>query len=164
LGEDHFVTLDYRREIEALKQLTALPEAVRVEYLKAYTLYDEMDAARRKHRYAEALRAAEKNLDIYRRLLGPESFYTAWAAGQCGQILQLAERYAEAEKQFREALRVYRLVTGGEHPGVAEIHGYLARCVEEQGRSKEARELYESAVKLWARLQGAGHAVTAVAL
>ena len=40
LGEGHFTTGDYRREIEALKTLAALPEASRPEYMRAYTLYD----------------------------------------------------------------------------------------------------------------------------
>src|SRR5262245_39108296 len=42
LGKDHFTTADYRREIEILKQLAALPEADRVEYMKTYRLSDEM--------------------------------------------------------------------------------------------------------------------------
>src|SRR5262249_52820240 len=68
LGEDHFTTGDYRREIEILKKLAALPEAGRVEYMKTYTLYDKMDELWKKERYADALRPAEQMLDIYRRL------------------------------------------------------------------------------------------------
>jgi CHAT domain-containing protein/tetratricopeptide (TPR) repeat protein len=163
LGEGHFTTADYRREIEALKKLAALPEAGRVEYMKTYTLYDEMDDLRKQERYADALRPAEQILDIYRRLLGPESFYVAMAANRYGQLLHHGERYAEAEKQLREALKVFRGVVGEDHPVVADVYGYLALALEKQGHDAESRRLYEAALKTTIRLRGEGHAWTGVA-
>jgi CHAT domain-containing protein/tetratricopeptide (TPR) repeat protein len=162
LGDDHFTTADYRREIEILKQLAALPEAGRLEYMKAYTLYDEMNELWKRERYADALRPAEQLMDIHRRLLGPESAYVALAAYQCGQFLYHAGRYAEAEKQLREALRVYRRIVGEGHPVMADVHSYLALDLDGLGRSAEARRWYEAALDLNIRLRGEGHALTAV--
>jgi hypothetical protein len=96
LGEDHFTTADYRREIEGLKKLAALTEAGRLEYMKTYRLWDEIRELYKKHRYADALRPAEQLLDIYRRLLGDHA-YVGLAANEYGLLLHYAERYADAE-------------------------------------------------------------------
>jgi CHAT domain-containing protein/tetratricopeptide (TPR) repeat protein len=163
LGKDHYKTGDYRREIEGLKKLAALPEAGRLEYMKTYTLWDEIGALYRKQRYADALRPAEQLLDIYRRRLGPDCYYTALAANKYGELLHYAERYAEAEAQFREALRACRADVGEDHPGVGAVTGNLALSVGKQGRYPEARRLHETALKISAQLRGEHHPDTAVA-
>jgi CHAT domain-containing protein/tetratricopeptide (TPR) repeat protein len=162
-GEDHFETADARREIETLKKLAALPEAGRVEYRKTYVLSDEMGELWRKGRYADALRPAEQILDIYRRLLGPESAYVAVAANQYGQLLHYAGRYADAEAQFREALKIVREVVGEDNPGTATLYGNLALSLDKQGKYAEARRLHETDLKISIRLRGERHPATAVA-
>jgi len=163
LGEDHFTTGHYKREIEGLKKLAALPEAGRLEYMKTYPLYDQVAELRKKGRCADALRPAEQILDIYRRLLGTDSYYVAIVTNLYGQLLYHSERYAEAEKQLREALRIYPPIVGEEHPAVAEATGYLARSLEKQGQVAEARRRYEAALKLTTRVWGEGHPWTGVA-
>jgi CHAT domain-containing protein/tetratricopeptide (TPR) repeat protein len=162
LGEDHFTTKDYRREIKALQKLAALPEASRAEYVKTYTLYDEMDGFRKKGRYADALRPAKGILDIYRRLLGPESTYVALAANQYALLLYEVERYAEGEKQLREALKIFRGVVGDDHPGTASLYGNLGLNLERQFQFAEARRLLEMSLKLTIRVRGEDHAETGV--
>jgi CHAT domain-containing protein/tetratricopeptide (TPR) repeat protein len=162
LGEDHFTTADYRREIEGLKKLAALPEAGRLEYMKTYRLWDEIRELYKKRRYADALRPAEQILDIYRRLLGDHA-YVALAANECGYLLHYAERYADAEARYREALKVYRAAVGEDHPGVGAVYGNLAMTLEKRGRFPEARQLLEEALKVITRLRGENHASTGVA-
>jgi CHAT domain-containing protein/tetratricopeptide (TPR) repeat protein len=162
LGEDHYKTGDYRREVATLKKLAALPEAGRLEYRKTYTLWDEIGALSGKQRYADALRPAKQLLDVYRRLLGPDCYYAALAANKYGELLHYAERYADAEAQFREALRACRAAVGEDHPGIGAVTGNLALSVDRQGRYPEARRLHETALKISVRLRGEGHPDTAV--
>ncbi len=163
LGEGHYTTADYRREIEGLKKLAALPEAGRLEFRKTYTLSDEIAALCQKKRYADALRPAEQILDTYRRVLGPDHAYVGLAANRYGELLYFAERYADAEAQFREAQKVYRAAVGEDHPGLAAAWGNLAFTLEKQDRYAEAGRLFRGALKLRARLLGEGHPDTALA-
>lgn len=163
LGKDHYVTAYYSREIELLKTLGDLPEAGRIEYRKTYVLQDTLEEFQKKGRYDLARLPAEQILDIYRRLLGPESFSVAAAAHQCGQILYHGEHYPEAEKHLREALRVYQGIVGDNYPAVAEATGYVALGLEKMGRYAEARPMYEKALRLNIQVWGESHAWTAVA-
>jgi CHAT domain-containing protein/tetratricopeptide (TPR) repeat protein len=163
LGKDHYATGDWRREIEGLKALAALPEAGRAEYRKTYVLSDELGKLWRKARYEDALRPAEQILDIRRRLLGPESVYVAFAANEYAQCLHRAARYADAEKQFREALRIVRNAVGEDHPNMATLYGNLAVSLEKLDKYDEARRLHETDLKITRRLRGEKHPATAVA-
>jgi CHAT domain-containing protein/Tfp pilus assembly protein PilF len=163
LGKDHYAVGDWRREIEALKQLAALPSADRDEYKKTYKLADEMNDLWKKACYADALRPAEQILDIYRRLLGPESVYVAIAANNYGLLLHRNARYADAETQFRGALKLVRQVVGEEHPYTASLCGNLAQSLERQDKYDEARDLLQTDVKITTRLRGEKNPATAVA-
>ena len=162
LGEDHFETADARREIEALKQLAARPEPDRVEYMKTYVLYDEVKEFWKRALYDDALRPAEQILDIYRRVLGPESTYVAIAANLYGQLLHRAARYADAEEQFRAALRIVLNAVGEDNPGTAAIYGNLALSLEKQDQHDEARRLFRADLDITTRLRGERHPATAV--
>src|SRR5262249_48703929 len=154
---NHFETADSRREIEALKQLAARPEADRVEYMKAYELYDEVRDLWKQARYDDALRPAEQVLDIHRRLLGPDSPYVAVAANTYGQLLHHAARYADAEDQFRTALRIVLNAVGEDNPGTAALYGNLALSLERQGQQDEARRLFRADLDITIRLRGERH-------
>jgi CHAT domain-containing protein/Tfp pilus assembly protein PilF len=161
LGRDHPSTDDWRREIEELKKLAALPEAGRVEYMRTYKLSDEMSKLWKEARYADALRPAEQILDIYRRLLGPESIYVAVAANQYGLILHRDGRYADAVTQYREALKIVRNVVGEDSLRTATLCGNLALSLARQDKYDEARRLLETDLKITSRLRGEKHPATA---
>ncbi len=163
LGDDHFTTRDYQREIEALKKLAALPPADRREYMTTYTLYDRLDECRKEKRYADALRSAEQMRDIYRRILGPDSFYVAVATRWCGEVLHDDGRYELAAKQLREALRIFQGIVGEDHTVVADLDLQLARDLDRLGQDEEAGRMYEAALRLMTRLRGETHPWTSVA-
>ncbi len=163
LGKDHYATGDWRREIEGLKTLAALPEAGRAEYRKTYVLSEELGQLWRKARYEDALRPAEQILDIRRRLMGPESVYVAFAANEYGLVLHRAARYADAVKQLREALRIVRNAAGEDHPNMATLYGNLAVSLEKLDKYDEARRLHETDLTITRRLRGEKHPATAVA-
>jgi CHAT domain-containing protein len=162
LGENHWLTVNYRLEIESLKKLITLPEASRAEYVKAYALLDTISELRNHDRYADAVKPAEQFLDIHRRTLGPDSTYTALASGEYGKILYHVERYTESETHLRQALTTYQKVVGEDFPTVAEIYGYLGLCLEKLGRFRESRANHERALKIMTRVRGETHPWTAV--
>lgn len=163
VGTNHYLTNYYRQEIEILKTLAKLPEADRAEYMKTYKLHDEIEALSKKREYADALKAAEKTIDIYRRQLGPGSFYEAVVAIQYGQLFKSCEQYDRAEDQFRKALKIFRNVAGEYHPRTIEAYCHLANNLGRQGRFTEAERLHKTALDISLRLLGEGHAQTAVA-
>jgi CHAT domain-containing protein/tetratricopeptide (TPR) repeat protein len=163
LGEDHYVTRYYAREIAELQRLTTLPAAAREEYLTTYKLADTAQKLRQNGDYAGAAVPAGKILSVYRRVLEPESFYIAMAANSYGQCLYHAGRYDEAKTQLRAALKGYRAVDGDLHPGVAQIVGYLALTLEKEGHDAEAGPPYDEALALSIRLLGDRHAATGMA-
>lgn len=163
LGNDHHLTATYRREIEILQKLAVLPEAGRVEYMKTYVLFDSMEDLRKQERYTEAQRPAEQILEIYRRLLGPDSSYVAEAAHWNGKLLYHGQRFIEAEKQLRAALKIYHAVVGDNDPAVAEAAGYLALDLDKLGQYAEARRMYEKALHLTIRAWGENHPWSSVA-
>lgn len=164
LGDDHAATAEYRREIETLKKLAALPAADQLEYRKTYVLADELNGAVNKGTYEAALRPAEQILSIYRRLLGPDSSLTAVAANQYGELLHYNERFADAEKQYRESLRIALAIVGENSKAVAALYGNLAINLQKQFRFEEALDLLEKALKIDTRIYGDGHPETGVAL
>jgi CHAT domain-containing protein/tetratricopeptide (TPR) repeat protein len=163
LGEDHYVTRYYVREIAELQRLTTLPAAARREFLTTYALADTARDLRKKGDYAGAAVPAGQILDIYRRVLDPDSFYVAMAAKSYGQCLYHAGKYDAAETHLRAALRGYRAVERDNHPGLVEIVDCLALTLDKQGRDDEAGRLHEEALALSVRLLGDRHFASGVA-
>jgi CHAT domain-containing protein/Tfp pilus assembly protein PilF len=164
LGQDHAMTGDYRREIETLKKLAALSDADKLEYRKTYVLADEIKEVFKKGTYAAGLRPAEQILDIYRRLLGPDSWLAAIAANQYAELLVYNERFADAEKLYLEALRIAHAVVGENSKAVVALYGNLALNLEKQHRFAESLDLLEKALKIETRIYGEGHPETGVVL
>jgi CHAT domain-containing protein/tetratricopeptide (TPR) repeat protein len=163
LGEDHYMTRYYVREIAELRRLTTLAVGARNAFITTYALADKAQKLRDKDDYAGAAAPAGQILDVYRRVLEPESFYIAMAANSYGQCLYHAGNYDEANIQLRVALKGYRAVEGDRHPGVAQVVGYLALTLERQGHDAEAGPLYDEALVLSIRLLGGRHSATGVA-
>jgi CHAT domain-containing protein/tRNA A-37 threonylcarbamoyl transferase component Bud32 len=154
LGEDHYTTADYRREIESLKKLAQLPEPDRLEYMKTYTLYDEANELYKKSRYADAARPMQQMLDIYRRILGPDHPYTALGANGCGHVLSAAGKYADAATFYREALRIRRRALGEDHPDTAVAYNNLATALDRQALFNESEPLFRKAVDVLRAAEG----------
>jgi CHAT domain-containing protein len=163
VGEDHYLTRYYVREIAELQRLTTLPAAARRDFLTTYALGDKAQKLRDKDDDAGAAAPSGQILDVYRRVLDPESFYIAMAANSYGQCLYHAGKFDEANTQLRAALKGYRAVEGDRHPGVPQIVGYLALTLERQGHEAEAAGLYDEALALSIRLLGDRHPATGVA-
>jgi serine/threonine protein kinase/CHAT domain-containing protein/tetratricopeptide (TPR) repeat protein len=154
LGQDHYMTADYRREIDTLKKLAQLREADRLEYMKTYTFFDEANELYKKSRYADAVRPMQQMLDIYRRILGPDHPYTALGANGCGHVLSAAGKYADAATSYREALRIRRRALGENHPDTAVAYNNLATALDKQALYNESEPLFRKALDVLRAAEG----------
>lgn len=163
LGNDHYVTADYRREIEYLKKLTELKDADRAEFIRSYKLTDERDEFAKELKYTEALKPAEEIVAIYRRCLGPDSFYEGLARIQHGLAFRSCERYSEAEEQFRSACKIFHSILGEYHHSTIGARIHLALSLDKQYRYADARPEHDKALEHVRRLLGETHPMTSVA-
>jgi Flp pilus assembly protein TadD len=95
---------------------------------------------------AEAEKLYEENLDVQRRVQGPEHPDTLVVMMNLAAVLDSAGHYAEAEKLNRETLEVRRRVQGPESPGTAGSTYNLACVAALRGRPDEALSLLTEAV------------------
>src|SRR5262245_41474616 len=145
LGEDHYFTAWYKREIETLKKLAAVSNADREEYKKTYVLFDERQELEGKREFAKAEKPATEMIAISRSALGPGQYYDGQAAMAYGHILFNREQYTQAETQFRDALAIFRKVVGEYEPRTIGSYVMLGRTVDRLGRHAEGKKLHETA-------------------
>jgi len=163
LGKNHFETARYEREIKSLEKLSKLSEVDRLEYMKTYVLYDDMNRYFDAGKYTDALKSVEQMRDIYCRLVGPEAVYVAMADIWCGMLLNTCQRYDDAEKRLREALTIRLKVLGEDHPDTIDAHFHLGNHLSRHGSYAEADGLLRNAMAIAERLLGDRHWKTAVA-
>ena len=115
------------------------------------------------HDYARALAAADRAIDITRRLLGPDDPLTiAWQADK-GDWQLAAGRLDEALQTDVSAREQFERVLGRDHPRVAMVLNNEGEALNLLGRYAEAEVAYERAVQLF-RQSGADADVLAWAL
>jgi tetratricopeptide (TPR) repeat protein/predicted Ser/Thr protein kinase len=112
-------------------------------------------------RYEEARRAAERVLEIRKRVLGPEHREVGWALLNLGTGLQSQGRYAEALSYYRQAYDVLKIALGPSHPELAGVLMSMGAALGELDRRSEAVGWMERAVAL--ELAGRGEDHPAVA-
>jgi tRNA A-37 threonylcarbamoyl transferase component Bud32/tetratricopeptide (TPR) repeat protein len=115
------------------------------------------------HAYDRALAAADRSINITRRLLGPDDPLTIqWEANKA-DWLQAAGRLDEAIKSNIEAREHLERVLGSEHPQVAYLRINEGEMLNVLGRHAAAEESYRTATKLF-RQSGADPDVLAWSL
>ena len=115
------------------------------------------------HDYERALAAADRSIDITRRLLGPDDPLTiAWQANK-GDWQRAAGRLDEALRTDVSAREQFERVLGRDHPRVALVLSNEGEVLNLLGRYAEAELAYERAVLLF-RQSGADADVLSWAL
>jgi serine/threonine protein kinase/tetratricopeptide (TPR) repeat protein len=101
------------------------------------------------HDYARALAAADRSIDITRRLLGPDDPLTiSWHANK-GDWQAAAGRLDEALQTDVSAREHFERVLGRDHPRVAIVLVNEGEVLNLLGRHAEAEIAYERAVQLF---------------
>jgi tetratricopeptide (TPR) repeat protein len=94
----------------------------------------------------EAEKLEREELDISRRVLGPEHKGTLTSMDNLAIVLSREGRNAEAEKLEREALDISRRVLGAEHPQTAASIYNLGVIAANSGNRTEALSLLRQAL------------------
>jgi tetratricopeptide (TPR) repeat protein len=115
------------------------------------------------HDYARALTAADKSIDITRRLLGPDDPFTIGCQADKGDLQLAAGRLDEALQTDISAREQFERVLGREHPRVALVSSNEGEVLNLLGRHAESEVAYERAIKIF-RQSGTDAEVLAFAL
>ncbi|HKX31093.1 MAG TPA: CHAT domain-containing tetratricopeptide repeat protein [Blastocatellia bacterium] len=160
---------DYQLVIRpTLKESPAGSYEIRIEALRVATEQDRIrqDAynlraanlkLRRAGQYDEALPLAERALEIWEQLLGPEDLEVAAALCDLADSHYDKGEYARAEPLFKRALAIREKSLGPDHPGLAASLNSLASTYRVQGKYREAEPLCKSALAIYERALGPDH-------
>ena len=108
---------------------------------EAIALYDE-------EQYPEALKSAQKALDIAREAFGTDHPNVADTLYNIGVFHYYLEQYAEAENFYKQALDMREKILEPEHPAIAVVLEELASVYNIQKKYAEAEPFYQRALAL----------------
>jgi tetratricopeptide (TPR) repeat protein len=99
--------------------------------------------------YGPALTAADRSIDVTRRLLGPDDPWTIqWEANKA-DWQERAGRLDEALQTDVQVLAHFERVLGRDHPRVAMASNNEGEVLNLLGRYKEAETAYQRAISIW---------------
>lgn len=104
----------------------------------------------------EAARHFDQQLELSRRLLGPQHPYVGRAHRNLGATLYMGGELARALPHLERALAITEATHGSDHPRVAGILGNLGAVRDDLGEHDEARELFERALAIMEATEGTG--------
>jgi tetratricopeptide (TPR) repeat protein len=161
---DHAPMPSWEPESRTLWRMLAGHTEALVEHLP---LRGTQDAALLLHRASEAYRhrgdfrgaipPAQRCLELYERVLGPEHPDTLISVNNLAGLYYHQGRYAEAEPLYERALRDRERVLGPEHPDTLSSVNNLALLYNNQGRYAEAEPLYVQGLRDRERVLGPEH-------
>jgi CHAT domain-containing protein/lipopolysaccharide biosynthesis regulator YciM len=127
---------------------------INAEFLKLYSA----------GKYDEALPLAERELEIYERLLGSEHLYIARALNNRATIYHQKNDYVTAEPLYQRALTITEKIRGPEHPEVAKYLRNLALLYESEINYAKAEPFLQRALAISEKSLGPEHRVVAKTL
>lgn len=154
-GNDHWTTLDEKRELAAVERVAALTQPERDEYRRALIQIDESVTLQRRGRYPEAMALAKSALDVISRALGADHLVAGQVAVHYGNLLRQSAKLSDAETVLRDALKVIERAVENDHPSTASACTGLSLVLAEQGKnSDEVRRLLDRALEISRRIRG----------
>jgi CHAT domain-containing protein/tetratricopeptide (TPR) repeat protein len=113
------------------------------------TLYDHIgETEQLLGRYAEAVTAYERVVEIRTEVFGPDSLEVADSSVSLANAEQQAGLLDEPERRYRDALAVYRSRFGENHETVASVLLNLGALMRKSGNFGEAAKLYGEALTI----------------
>jgi CHAT domain-containing protein len=147
--------------VGTLDYIASLPPEAQLELTEANRLSTAVMESNRKGEHKQAFAAAEKQLDVYRRLLGRGHLYVARSLRRAGAAAFNMREYSTAEPLFREALTITREAFGDEHPAVAGALYSLGTLLSARSDYSGAESLHREALAINRKLFGSRHSQVA---
>lgn len=150
-------------QVAALERAARLGPAEQAELADADAMGPAVTDAHDRGDYATASRLSEKQLEVYRRLLGAASFDVARTLDNLGFFDELAGHLDRAEQRVHEAEVLTVRVFGATHPEVAWRQSKLANILHGRGQDEEAEVLLRAILETRIASLGPAHAHVASA-
>jgi tetratricopeptide (TPR) repeat protein len=163
------VAIEYKLEEAEALLLRALDIARRMPNLASdpsalgvRSLLGQIYMTRGKNVQAE--RMVREQIEVDKRVLGPEHVFTATALEALGTIDLNTGNFEEAESCMREAVSVYRRLYGADSLSVIQAETHLAAAFSGNGQHAAAQELAHQLVEKSTRVLGPEHNLTSAAV
>jgi eukaryotic-like serine/threonine-protein kinase len=98
--------------------------------------------------YPQAHQQLERALELYRRVLGPESPKTLVTMSRLGVVAQLQGKYSEAEALLNQSLQLQRRALGPDQPDTVTSMSNLAITYADEGKYAEAEVLHRQILEI----------------
>jgi tetratricopeptide (TPR) repeat protein len=122
------------------------------------------DGRERQARFAEAEKLQREQLELSRRVMGPEHPNTLGSMGNLASTLADQERYAEAQELERQTTELQTRVLGPDHPSTMGNLMNLGFSLEKLHRYEEAEKVYRKVLEGQQRVLGPEHPDTLLSM
>jgi tetratricopeptide (TPR) repeat protein len=148
---------DAKRLVATLEFASALSEEARKELAQADKLERDVIAAYEGGNFSAGQESARRQLEIRRRLLGPQHVDIAESLDDLGDLTRRSGDYAGAEQPLRESLAMRRSILGENHPDVAESLNDLGVLLQALGNYAEAESLLRESMETFRKVHAGDH-------
>ncbi len=112
-------------------------------------------------KYAEAIKTAEKSVEIAENTFGPDHSNVAISVNLLAELYRFSGKYTDAELLYKRALAIIEKALGPDHPDIAVSLNNLAEFYRDQGKYSEAEVLYKRSLPILVKALGADHPLVA---
>jgi tetratricopeptide (TPR) repeat protein len=160
LGADHWQTADWRRYVETLRTIAALPAEGRLALASVLALDAAGDAAYREANYGEAANLRRRALEVSRHWLGERHPDAALSYNNLAHVLRARGDLPGSEEMFRKALAINLETLGVCHPHTAASVSNLAIVLRARGDLPGAEDMHRKALVIYLAVLGERHPAT----
>ncbi|MEM7156829.1 MAG: serine/threonine-protein kinase [Myxococcota bacterium] len=134
-----------------------LSRAAHSDEVRAQYLWNRSLVFQEEGKYEQAREQAERSLEVWEKLRGPDHLDVARAVRSLGVIAQRQGHYDEARRFQERALAILERALGSEHPDVGGALTDLGIVMSAQGDYREAHETHQRALRIFEAALGPEH-------
>jgi CHAT domain-containing protein/Tfp pilus assembly protein PilF len=151
------------RHIATLRLIADLDPVVRRRLASADSLRYVIADYRNLSMHTDAARAAERQVSVYRDILGAESDEVARALTDLAYVYSADGNWPAAENSLREGLVAWRVVLDDDPAALALYTNNVGGFLNQRGDGAAAEQLYREALSVAAALPAGGGPIAAIA-
>ena len=159
-GEKDWRAIDARLKQSEYERRAQLPADARASLKLAAEREKQFMRLSDKHAFREALRPAEEELALVRKVFGEEHLETARCLNYVAVLHSRLDERSVAESCYRRILEIARKTAGEDHPQTALVLNNLARNCEANKEFEKSLGLFQEALAIRKRVLGETHVDT----
>jgi CHAT domain-containing protein len=146
-----------------LAEVRAANDQDRAEY-EAHKFATQAQSLSNAGKYDEAIKPAERALELEEKAVGPDVAYAGVLATQLGFLERMKGDYAKAEPMLLRAVNINEKALGREHPRTALSLDYLGLVYSSKDDLAKAEQYVQQALEINERALGPEHPAVALCL